>query len=250
MLSLSISQAEAAGYCLQVSDTDGWVEIGETKLHSSRGDKVAILHTREIAAKIIYRVDLPDRHGQYYSVNYNAQTAKHEVNIDGVTYNCDVPAMEQSNRSNSEYSKYVGTWRWGSSGWIVEIKYNDGRYGFILNQNPRYYDGVSDIQEFSNSVTFVLKSTFDKRPELTKKGLSSYYDERDSDADPGYATSGEYHYNMEVCYYTFHITLTGDAPRIHCSKRHSYYYMNGVLVYADTTDDTAMKYPQKLTRCN
>ena len=230
-----------------ITAEDDWILIGEVTLskYNGIGKIKANLYVREIAKKLIYRVEYQ---GAYYSTRWAENIKTYLVTINENSYICDVPiTSSDSETTNSPSSKYVGKWKrpYGNS-WSVDIRYNDGRYGFILN--PSAYDDITEIQELSNSLIFTYVSKFDHRSDLSKKGWQYYVDDRDNNADSGYPTSGQYHYDRTVCHYTISISLEGDSPVYKCIKMHSYYYLNGYLTYAETETEGLLFRKQEMIK--
>ncbi len=210
---------------------DDWILLGEVTLFNyyTGGEPIiAKLYVREIAKKLIYRVEYQ---GEFYATRWHDGSKTYHVTINSKTYRCDVPANSTENETDSA-AKFVGKWKWGKLGWYVDISFSNGRYSFYLN--PDEVKEIVEFQETSNGIVFTYVEKFDKRPELNRKGWQYYYDERDNNADPGYPTSGEYKYDREVVYYTASITLSDKAPVLKMIKMHTYYYLGTALTYADT----------------
>ncbi len=226
---------------------DDWILLGETTLATYSSDTSPInakLYVREIAKKLIYRVEYQ---GQFYATQWHKDSQTYYVTINGKTYKCEVPVNSVENETESRNSaKFVGKWKWGEGGWYVDISFSNGRYSFILN--PNIIKEIVDFQETSNGIVFTYVVKYDKRPELNRKGWEYYYDERDNNADPGYPTSGRYKYDREVVYYTASITLSDKAPVRKMIKMHTYYYLGTALTYADTDTDFGPGFTDKLTK--
>ncbi len=215
---------------------DDWILLGEVTLsnyYSGYEPIIAKLYVREIARKLIYRVEYQ---GDFYATSWHDDSKTYHVTINSKTYRCDVPANSTENETESRNSaNFVGKWRLGKLGWYVDISFSNGRYSFYLN--PDIIKEIVEFQETSNGIVFTYVEKFDKRPELNRKGWRYYYDERDNKADPGYPTSGRYEYDREVVYYTASITLSDKAPVRKMIKMHTYYYLGTALTYADTDTD-------------
>lgn len=218
---------------------DDWILLGEVTLsnyYSGYEPIIAKLYVREIAKKLIYRVEYQ---GEYYATRWHEDSKTYHVTINGKTYRCDVPVNSTENETESGNSaKFVGKWKLGRLGWYVDISFSNGRYSF--NLNPDIIKEIVEFQETSNGIVFTYVEKFDKRPELNRKGWRYYYDERDNKADPGYPTSGRYEYDREVVYYTASITLSDKAPVRKMIKMHTYYYLGTALTYADTDTDFSL----------
>ncbi len=227
---------------------DDWILLGEVVLSNYNPGYepiIAKLHVREIAKKLIYRVEYQ---GEFYATRWKDDSKTYLVTINGKTYRCDVPVNSTEGESESGNSaKFVGKWKLGRLGWYVDISFSNGRYSFDLN--PDIIKEIVDFQETSNGIVFTYVEKFDKRPELNRKGWRYYYDERDNKADPGYPTSGRYEYDREVVYYTASITLSNNAPVHKMIKMHTYYYLGTALTYADTdTDFSSPGFTAELTK--
>lgn len=224
----------------RVVEDDGWILIGEVTLSNyylGNEPIVAKLYVREIAKKLIYRVEYQ---GVFYATRWHEKSNTYHVTINGETYIYDDPANYTNKETDSGNSaKFVGKWKLRDfPGWYVDISFSNGRYSF--NLNPDKITEIVEFQETSNGVVFTYVEKFDKRPELNRKGWRYYYNERDNNADPGYPTSGRYEYDREVVYYTASITLSDMAPVRKMIKMHTYYYLGTALTYADTDTDFSM----------
>ena len=228
---------------------DDWVLLGEITLsnyNQSSDTIIAKLYVREIAKKLIYRVEY---HGELYATRWHDYSKTYHVTINGKTYRCDVPAFSNEEESDNKNSaKFVGKWKWGTVGsWYVDITYNEGKYSF--NLNPAEVEEISEFQEVSNGIRFICIQKYDKRAELNRRGWKYYIDDRDNKAAPGYPTTGQYKYDREVVYVTRTITLTGSAPVHRVIMMHTYYYLDGYLTYEDIdTDFDAPGFTTELTK--
>jgi len=226
---------------------DNWILLGEITLandYSGYEPIIAKLYIREIAKNLIYRVEYQ---GEFYATRWNDDSKTYHVTINGKTYRCDVPVNSPESESESGNSaKFVGKWKLRRLGWYVDISFSNGRYSF--NLNPDIIKEIVEFQETSNGIVFTYVEKFDKRPELNRKGLRYYYDERDNKADPGYPTSGRYEYDREIVYYTTSITLSNKAPVWKMIKMHTYYYLGTALTYADVDTDFAPGFTVELTK--
>lgn len=227
---------------------DDWILLGEVTLSNyylGYEPIIAKLYVREIAKKLIYRVEY---RGEFYATRWHDDSKSYHVTINGKTYRCDVPVNSTENELESgSYVKFVGKWKLRGLGWYVDISFSNGKYSF--NLNPDIIKEVVEFQETSNGIVFTYVEKFDKRPELNRKDLRYYYDERDNKSDPGYPTSGRYEYDREVVYYTESITLSGKAPVRKMIKMHTYYYLGTSLTYADTDTDFSLPgFTAKLTK--
>ena len=216
---------------------DEWIFIGEVTLSRYNGSETikANLYVREIAKKLIYRVE-------YQGINYATRWADniktYLVTINEKTYVCDVPiASGDSDTTDAHSLEYIGKWKRGRYGsWDVNISFYNGKYSFDLN--PLEFEEISDIQETSNGVIFTYIVKYDHKPELRKKGWRYYEDDRDNNADPGYPTKGKYYYDRTVCYYTVSISISDDGPVFKGIKMRSLFYLDSSLTYSET-DTTA-----------
>jgi hypothetical protein len=70
-----------------VTDDDGWILVGEVRLHywrNAEGDLIADLYIREVAHKIIYRIQY---NGKFYAVTKDdREDTKYWVNVDQKSY--------------------------------------------------------------------------------------------------------------------------------------------------------------------
>lgn len=227
---------------------DDWILLGEVTLsnyYSGYEPIIAKLYVREIAKKLIYRVEYQ---GEFYATRWHDDSKTYHVTINGKTYRCDVPVSTSDNdKEKSKSAKFVGKWGSGGSNWLVEISYDGGSYHFKLNTSNDYTRSV--ISENSNEVIYTWEWKIDHSIELRKKGWRCYSDERNNDADPGYPTSGRYEYDREVVLYTESISLQDSGPLLKGIKKHCYYYLQGILTYAETnTDFSTHDFPITLKR--
>ena len=220
---------------------DDWIFLGEVTLSNySSGYEpiIAKLYVREIARKLIYRVE---HQGVFYATIWHDNSKTYHVTINSKTYICDVPANYTENETESRNSaNFVGKWRFvGKQEWYVDISFSNGRYSFYLN--PDMVNEIVDVKETSNGIVFTNVQKFDKRPELNRGGLRCYCDERDNSADPGYPTSGRFEYDRIVVYYTESINLSDKAPVWKRMKQQNCFYLGTALTYACT--DTDFSFP-------
>lgn len=235
-LPLCLPNAEALQVAVRTEDDD-WILLGETPLSNYyQNDDVitAKLYLREIATKIIYRVEYQAR---YYATRWDKDSKSLIVTINEKTYKCDVPTQsEVDDDEKNESAKFVG--KWGFSGveeWFVEITYKNGDYSFFLNPYYPYLDGeVVEKHVTATEFIYTKKSETDYRPKMRSKGWNYMYDDCDKNADIGYPKTGQYKYDKDVMYSTISISLTGNVPTYGVKKFHTYYYYQGTLTYADT----------------
>lgn len=132
---------------------------------------------------------------------------------------------------NKGPNRFVGRWGYSRSNqWYVEIKYDGKEYSLV------FFEPVESITK-ENDYSFLIEekpSDYDHSQELRRKGWDRYVDDRDSDADPGYPTTGRYYYNRTRIVAYRRIILEGDAPKISTPKLHEWYYLDGSLTYAKT----------------
>lgn len=78
---------------VQLAD-DEWIFIGEISLHRGTPGTMGYeqlptkLYVREIAKKLVYRVEY---NGKYYAPRFDASNKTYSVTIDKITWRCDIP---------------------------------------------------------------------------------------------------------------------------------------------------------------
>lgn len=135
-------------------------------------------------------------------------------------------------------NRFAGIWGyWGDyTGEFypcVEIKVSGKNLSFRIIGDEK----IVEKKESPTEIVFTYEVVFDKQPELRKKGLSHYYNDRDNNADPGYPTTGRYNYDKEIVRYTESFSIEGNSVIRKCLKMHTDYYFNGQKTYADTDRD-------------
>lgn len=215
---------------------DDWVLLGEVTLsncHPGNESIIAKLHVREIAKKLIYRVEYQ---GEFYASTWHDESSTYHVTINGQTYRCDVPANSTTNETDREKSaKFVGKWMIIDPDWYVDISFHDDRYCFRFNPNI----AIVSRQEIANGIEFTYVENKDHSLELDEDEY--YYTEGNKCADPGYQPYGKYKHDKEVEFTTKSITFSDKAPILKTIKTHTYYYWREKVIYAET--DTAYSDP-------
>lgn len=151
-------------------------------------------------------------------------------------------------------TKLDGTWgeigRKGHFYPCAEIKHNGYGYDvkFIgdLSTSSGY---TKDVQVNVNGTlcSIIVQTFHDNRPALRTEGWSSYYDDCDGDADPGFPRSGRYHYNETLTTWHYNIDLSKTPLEMKCEKIHHDYYLNGSNTYSDTKRNVSL-FDKKLVK--
>ena len=128
-------------------------------------------------------------------------------------------------------NRFCGKWKTKhSDSWFLDIQYKSGKYTISCNTDGRYQIEEAEPDEFILDITWRL----DKRNELRERGWNNYVDDRDSDADEGYPTYGQYEYNESLAIGYYRISLEGDTPVMILFKSHDKYYLDGSITYSKT----------------
>lgn len=95
-----------------ITTDDDWILIGEVTLSNYNNSTETIkanLYVREIAKKLIYRVEYQ---GSYYATRWHDYSQTFHVTINEKTYRCDVPAVSTENDNEKSIIKKVfeGVW--------------------------------------------------------------------------------------------------------------------------------------------
>lgn len=126
------------------------------------------------------------------------------------------PFVKISGSGGTPNVEFLGYWMAGDAGKIKDVRIN-----------------------VSGNICYI---EFDKywndRPALRKKGWTHYVDDCDSNADPGYPTTGQYRYDesYNTWYYKIDLSeypLVAKLLKIHCD-----YYYSGSHTYSETDTDT------------
>ncbi len=126
------------------------------------------------------------------------------------------PFVKISGSSSNPHVEFLGDWMAGDNGEIRDVRIR-----------------------MSGDVCYIeVDQYWDNRPSLREKGWSKYVDDCDSNADPGYSTSGQYEYNESYNTWYYKIDLSQYPLEAKCLKIHSNYYYNGRHTYSDTDTDT------------
>lgn len=170
---------------------------------------------------------------EYFDKADNALAKYRELSThDEQTYlNAKVMLDALREKYNRGPNRFCGKWKRNdnSKDWFIDIQYKSGSYTIICNED-RY-----QIEE-AEPDTFILMTTrrTDHRDELNTRGWNYYVDDRDSDADEGYPTQGQYKYDMVISKDYYKISLEGDVPILTLFKMHHTHYLNGIITYCET----------------
>lgn len=135
-------------------------------------------------------------------------------------------------------NRFVGTWgTWwdGEFSPDVEITY-DGN-GYVLHIVNEYYTRRNNFMVETCSPTeivFTFQRVDDKRDELRMKGWTKYYDDCNSQADPGYSQSGRYYYNITKHKHRLSYAIEGNKVVRKYLMIHTDYFLDGQKTYAET----------------
>lgn len=142
------------------------------------------------------------------------------------------------------YSKYVD---------MLEVS-NNGSKVRLINPDAMFttsgYGSIRDIDVNVNGseCSIIVKVFHDERPRLRKKGWSHYYDDCDSNADPGFPRSGRYNYNESLTTWYYSIDLSHTPLEMICEKIHTDYYMDGSHTYSKTDRKDMYHFHKKLEK--
>lgn len=112
--------------------------------------------------------------------------------------------------------EFLGYWMAGSQGSIKDVRINVA----------------------GNTCYLEFDKYWDDRPSLRKKGWTHYVEDCDSNADPGYPTTGQYRYDESYNTHYYKIDLAEYPLEAKCYKIHSNYYLKGSHTYSETDTDT------------
>ena len=112
--------------------------------------------------------------------------------------------------------EFLGYWMAGSQGSIKDVRTN-------ISGNICYLE---------------FDQYWDDRPDLRKKGWTHYVGDCDSNADPGYPTTGQYRHDESYNTYYYKIDLSKYPLKAECLKIHTDYYYRGSHTYSETDKDT------------
>lgn len=162
--------------------------------------------------------------------------------------------------SNPE--QYCGKWgsafvlnRMDADDWSVDVSWDGSRFYFDFKTTG--YELYK--QESENCWLFRHESYTDKTPEMRRRNLSSFYDDCDPDADPGFPRTGTYKYDEYYQNAFYRLCLQGGAVKFGAVLGHTDYYFHDIHTYSETYRfdnikkelDTYIKYvPYKERPCN
>lgn len=112
--------------------------------------------------------------------------------------------------------EFLGYWMAGEVGYIKDVRIN-------ISGNICYLE---------------IDKYWDNRPGLRKKGWTHYVDDCDSNADPGYPTTGTYKYDETYSTWYYKIDLAEYPLEAKCLKIHQNFYCKGSHTYSGTDKDT------------
>lgn len=136
-----------------------------------------------------------------------------------------------------------------SDGWKVDISWDGNQFQFSF-QPVASVDYELVKQENDNNWLFVTYSYTDNTPDLRKKNYTHYYDDCDSNADPGFPRNGTYNYDASSNRLYTRITLENGSPIIRSVLWHTEYYYHGNTSYCHTEaiSENTLGTPIKLVR--
>ena len=112
--------------------------------------------------------------------------------------------------------EFLGYWMAGEVGYIKDVRIN-------ISGNICYLE---------------FDKYWDNRPSLRKKGWTHYVDDCDSNADPGYPTTGTYKYDESYSTWYYKIDLAEYPLEAKCLKIHENFYCKGSHTYSKTDTET------------
>lgn len=112
--------------------------------------------------------------------------------------------------------EFLGYWMAGEVGYIKDVRIN-------ISGNICYLE---------------FDKYWDNRPSLRKKGWTHYVDDCDSNADPGYPTTGTYKYDETYSTWYYKIDLAEYPLEAKCLKIHQNFYCKGSHTYSKTDTET------------
>lgn len=112
--------------------------------------------------------------------------------------------------------EFLGYWMAGSAGNIKDVRIN-------ISGNICYLEYVQ---------------YWDDGPSLREKGWTNYVDDCDSNADPGYPTTGTYKYDESYNTWYYKIDLAEYPLEAKCLKIHENFYCKGSHTYSKTDTET------------
>lgn len=131
------------------------------------------------------------------------------------------PFVKITGNGGTPNVEFLGYWMAGDAGSIKDVRIN-------ISGNTCYLEIVQ---------------YWDNRPSLREKGWTNYVDDCDSNADPGYPTTGQYRYDESCNTYYYKIDLSEYPLEAECLKIHEDFYYRGSHTYSKT--DTHEKFLSK-----
>ena len=183
--------------------------------------------------------NIPEYEGDYSSVYYS--------NLEEyLAWRLPSPPTEQVITNPTQY---CGKWasRVVPDFWTIDISRNGDQFSFNFKLAGSY-ELVK--QETANSWLFRNDSYLDRRPELQKRNSSSYIDDCDSDADPGFPRSGTYKHDEYFSTWFCRLTLRDGRVYFNSIMCHREYYYRDIHTYSETfiPDDTGYLVKYKPSR--
>lgn len=210
------------------------VPNGDYKSHTSNGKSE---YTRIYRFRTLYNnSSSSSSSGSYSSRNnggssYGGGNSYSQVNPNNARYD---RIIEEIKSKCATVSNPNLEGKWGSSyngNWMFEVRKVNNEYKIVLNPDVFSWD---EIIEYPNMIVVYETREFDKREELRKKRLNSYYDDCNENADPGFSKYGKYYYNFQECVYKHIYYLTNSGISNAPTWIHTDNYLNGSLTYSDT----------------
>lgn len=126
------------------------------------------------------------------------------------------PFVKITENGGTPNVEFLGYWMAGSAGRIKDVRINiSGKICYL------------EIDQY-----------WDDRPSLRKQGWTHYVDDCDSNADPGYPTTGQYKHDESYNTWYYKIDLSKYPLEAECLKIHSDYYYRSSHTYSETDRDT------------
>lgn len=122
------------------------------------------------------------------------------------------PFVEITENGGVPNVEFLGYWMAGSDGRINDVRIN-------ISGNICYLE---------------IDRYWDYRPDLREKGWTHYVEDCDSNADPGYPTTGQYSCDESYDTMYYKIDLSKYPLEADCLKVHNDYYYRGSHTYSET----------------
>lgn len=119
---------------------------------------------------------------------------------------------------------------------VLDVYLSNGRYtvnflGYDIF-GGEYRD--SQITGYGDKCDIVVEVFWNHRDKLREKGWSHYIGYRDSNADNGFPSYGQYKYNEDILKWYFTVDLSQTPLIMKFVKVHTDSYLDGVLTYSET----------------